>query len=100
MNKQIELSNLADDLIEPWRPMVDLIAIGIVTSSERLNKTQRYALANVLHNACIIDDKTTTVLAGIEIMVDSIRKYVIDEKETAIKLPMVIPVKELGLVTE
>ena len=25
MNKQIELSNLADDLIEPWRPMVDLI---------------------------------------------------------------------------
>ena len=40
------------------------------------------------------------MLAGIEIMVDSIRKYVIDEKETAIKLPMVIPVKELGLVTE
>lgn len=97
---QFNAFNLADDLIEPWRPMVDIIATSVVTSSKWLSKTQRYKLANVLHNSCMIDKKKTTILAGIEIMVDSIRNYIVDETVDRIILPNVLPVEELGLITE
>lgn len=97
---QFNAFNLADDFIEPWRAVVDLIAIGVVTDSNHLSKTQRYQLANVLHHACMIDGKKTTVLAGIETMIDSIRKYVIDDSVNAIKLPIVLPLEEIGLITE
>lgn len=92
--------NLADDLIEPWRPMVDLIAYDVVSSSMWLSKEQRYKLANVLHNACIIDGKKTTILAAIQIMIDSFRKYVFNEAVESIITPTILPIEEMGLIRE
>lgn len=57
--------------------MVDLVAHEIVSSSVWLSKEQRRKLAGVLHNVCMIDGKKTTVLAGIDIMTDSMRESVL-----------------------
>lgn len=49
--------NLADDLIEPWRAMVDVVAHEIVSSQTNLSREQRRTLALVLHNACFINEE-------------------------------------------
>ncbi len=47
--------NLADDLIEPYRAIVDLVAHNNIASNIQLTKSERRELAHVLHNACIVD---------------------------------------------
>ena len=53
---QLNAFNLADDLIEPFRPIVDFIAISIEEESLLLSKSARRQLANVLHCRCEIND--------------------------------------------
>ena len=96
---QLNAFNLADDLIEPWRPFVDLIAYASTETNIMLTKKQRYELAHVLHNACIVDGKKMTVLSGIDIMVESLKNAVINET-TEIILPIIIPVESLELINE
>jgi len=43
-DNQLNAFNLADDLIEPWRPRVDLVAHNNVGSNVILNKSERYEL--------------------------------------------------------
>ena len=39
--------NLADDFIEPWRAMVDIVAHDIVSSQTNLNREQRKQFCNM-----------------------------------------------------
>ena len=60
-DNQFNSMNLVDDLIEPFRPMVDIIAIKVAGSNVELTKPQRYKLAHILHNACIINNQKSVV---------------------------------------
>lgn len=64
-----------------------------------LSKKQRYELAHVLHNACIIEGKRMTVLSGIDVMVESFKNAVINGTK-AIILPVILPVESMELVNE
>ena len=97
---QLNTNNLADDLIEPWRPMVDIIAIRIVGSNQILSKKQRYELAHVLHNACLINGKKMAVLTAIDIMTESLRNFVINDSLKKILLPTVLPEEPSELLNQ
>ena len=56
-DSQLNAFNLADDLIEPYRAMVDLVVHQTIRSNLKLTKIERQNIAHVLHNACIIDGK-------------------------------------------
>ena len=92
--------NLADDLIEPWRPMVDLIAAEDSGDSIILDRNRRKKLAMVLHHACLIDGMKISVLDGIDEMVLSLRNRIILEKEMSLKLPDVILPEEIQAIKE
>ncbi len=91
--------NLVDDLMEPFRPMVDLTAYNIVSSNIRLSKDQRRALMNVLYTECRINGEVTLVNHAIDVMVSSIRASVIGSTEE-IYLPELLPLCVTGGVTE
>lgn len=99
-DNQLNAFNLADDLIEPYRPMVDLAAHEVIGSNVILTKTERRQLANVLHNACIVDDMKVTVMAAIDLMVESLKRIILDSEKAELKLPTVIPVEEMKEITE
>src|SRR5574344_1814224 len=61
--------NLADDLIEPWRAMVDLVAMQTFNTQTNLSREQRKNLTLTLHNACIINEEKNTIANGINILV-------------------------------
>lgn len=86
--------NLADDLIETWRAMVDQLAHGIIGVEFNLSMKQRRELTSILHRPCKIDGKIMKISTGIELMVDSFRNAVEQNQAELIKLPMLIDFKE------
>lgn len=92
--------NLADDLIEPWRPFVDVIAAEDPGTSLILSRTRRKELAKVLHHACLIDGSKISLLAGIDVMTSSIRNRIVNGDNSPIKLPILLPVEEIDEIKE
>jgi CRISPR-associated protein Cas1 len=86
--------NLVDDLIEPWRPMVDQLAYGIIGSDFNLSMKQRRELTGILHRSCKINDIVMKISTGIELMIDSFRNSVIENQAELIKLPVIIDFKK------
>ncbi|MBR3151827.1 MAG: type II CRISPR-associated endonuclease Cas1 [Erysipelotrichaceae bacterium] len=91
--------NLVDDLMEPFRPMVDLLACSVVSDSIKLTREQRRSLMGVLYNECRIAQTNTTVIHAIDIMVSDIRAFILEEKEET-ALPELLPVRYLGGTVE
>ena len=92
--------NLADDLIEPWRAMVDLIALRDPGTSTILSRAKRKELATVLHHACLIDSAKVSVLSSIEEMVGSFRNVIVTGGTGKLKLPIVLPAEFIEAVKE
>ncbi len=72
-DSQLNAFNLADDLIEPYRAIVDLVAHNNIGSNIQLTKSERKELAHVLHNACIVDGIKVNVMSAIDIMMESLK---------------------------
>ena len=92
--------NLADDLIEPWRAMVDLVAHDIVSSQTNLSREQRKQLTLVLHNACMINGEKNTISNGINIMIQSFKNAIEKNNADLIKLPDILPVEKIEVISE
>ena len=81
--------NLADDLMEPFRPFADLTAYSTADDNEVLNKEQRRTLMGVLYADCMINGMCTTLVNAIGIIVDSIKRYVMEESDS-LSIPSLI----------
>ena len=92
--------NLADDLIEPYRAMVDLVAHNNIAPNIQLTKTERKELAHVLHNACSIDGVKVSIMSAIDIMVESLKRIISDDSTEILKLPMILPIESMEGITE
>lgn len=91
---------MADDLIEPYRAIVDLVAHENVGANIKLSKTERRAIAHVLHNACIIDGTKVNVLTAIDVMCESLKRIILEKSAEDLKLPVITPTESLEGITE
>lgn len=99
-DSQLNAFNLADDLIEPYRAAVDLAAHKNIGSNTRLTKPERRAMANVLHNACMVEEMKVNVMSAIELMTESLKRIVLDKSDEELKLPTILPVELMEGITE
>ena len=99
-DNQLNLFNLADDLIEPYRAMVDQIAYHNMGSNEKLSKTERKNLAEVLFLACEINGQRVNVITAIGLMCDSLKRIILEYSEETFALPMILPYEILEDITE
>lgn len=99
-NNQLNSFNLADDLIEPYRPIVDLVAHENINSNVQLSKAERRELAHVLHNACIVDGVKVNVMSAIDMMVESLKRIVLEKSTESLKVPLIIPIENAEGITE
>lgn len=99
-DSQLNAFNLADDLIEPYRAIVDLVAHENIGSSIRLSKTERREIAHVVHNACSVNGVKVNVLTAISMMCESLRKIILDKSAEALALPMILPTESMEGITE
>ena len=99
-DSQLNAFNLADDLIEPYRAIVDCVAYYNMGSNEMLTKTERRALAHVLHNACMVDGIKVNVMTAIDMMSESLKRIILDKSSENLQLPTILPVESMEGITE
>jgi len=99
-DSQLNAFNLADDLIEPYRAIVDLVAQKNISSNIQLTKQERKELARVLYNACSIDGVKVNVISAIDIMVESLKRIILDSSSEKLKLPVILPIEDMEGITE
>ena len=92
--------NLADDFIEPFRPMADLIAHENIGPNERLSKSERAALAHVVHNACLVNREKVNILYAIKLMAESYKRTLLQETNKELALPTIISIENMEGITE
>ena len=99
-NSQLNAFNLADDLIEPYRPFVDLASCQCIHSNVRLSKAERKEIAHVLHNACIINDSRQNLMAAVDLTVESLKRIILERSDESLRLPLILPVESMEGITE
>jgi len=91
-DSQLNAFNLADDLLEPFRPFVDLVAIG-----GRANASQRegrQALVSTLQMTCRINDREHSVLTAVDAAASSLARAHAEGDYTLLALPrLVVPAR-------
>lgn len=81
--------NLADDLLEPFRPFVDIQALALSgEGGEQLTLVDRQRMAGILLEPCRIENETVTLLNATEQSCQSLVRCL--ENKSA--LPLVLPV--------
>jgi len=83
-NNDLNAFNLADDLIEPFRPFVDAVVIGLMSGREQqgdLTKSDRAVLAELPATQVLIGNELQTILNATERSAESLVRA-IRQKET------------------
>ena len=91
---------LTDDLIEPYRAIVDIVAHNNIGSNIQLSKNERREIAHVLHNACMIDGAKVNVMSAIDMMVESLKRIILDDSDEKLILSIVLPIESMEGITE
>ena len=77
--------NLACDLMEPFRPFIDITVLNM--SHEQFEHDEKVHLANFLNNKIIIDDREQYLLNGISIYTKSILDAIGEGNSEIVKFP-------------
>lgn len=93
--------NLADDLVEPFRPLVDRVvhelAGPVDTWRDALTVADRRAMANVLFANCWVGDQQVSLLVAVEMSVASLARAVEQKTADLLQLPEVTSAEEPDL---
>ncbi|MBN1192260.1 MAG: type II CRISPR-associated endonuclease Cas1 [Coriobacteriia bacterium] len=93
-DSQLNAFNLADDLLEPFRPFADLIAIG--QEADASQREGRQALVSTLQMPCLVDDKEHSVLTAIDAATASLARAQAETDHTLLVLPRIIVSAEIS----
>ncbi len=99
-NSQLNPFNLADDLIEPYRAIVDLTAYAHLGSNLLLTRAERKSIAHILHNACIINGVKMNVMTAVDTSVESLKRIILEDSDELLKLPEILPIETMEGITE
>jgi CRISPR-associated protein Cas1 len=87
--------NLADDLIEPFRPVVDLhVATRLPDEERELLPADKAALVALLNIDVVMPRGTMSVLSAIEQSVESLGRFYENENATSLELPTLTKLKQ------
>lgn len=89
--------NLVDDLIEPFRPIADLIVFGSLSNKHELDANCKRTLVEMFEYAVILDEQTYTVQSAIMRMLESLREAVVSESASLLLLPQVVPLEKVSV---
>lgn len=83
--------NLADDIIEPFRPLVDLFVVNLIPSDDNeLNPEIKAALINLLNVDVLMPRGKMSVLSAIEHVVESLARIYDGGDKACLELPGLI----------
>lgn len=84
---ELNAFNLADDFMEPFRPMVDIWVYNHIDPEAELSRMDRIALVDLVNYECILDDKNISILNAIDTTVASYTTACSKKDYKLLKLP-------------
>ncbi|MDG2954905.1 type II CRISPR-associated endonuclease Cas1 [Bisgaard Taxon 10/6] len=96
-HSELNAFNLADDFIEPFRPIVDLMVWELWRKEcleSGLTPETKQKLIGLLHYQMRFQDQTFSVLAAIDRTVGSLQIALLSKDAKRLKLPEMLPLKE------
>lgn len=92
-HNQLNAFNLADDIIECFRPLVDLYVLKNVTIKDEIDSDTKRVIYNLINILILIDGKSYNIQTAIENVVKSLATS-FENKSNDIKLPVLNGLKE------
>ncbi len=89
-NSELNAFNLADDLIEPFRPVIDLWVVNHTIEQQQLTTLDKAALVRLLYTDIEMPTGTMSVLSAIEQCVESLVRYLETSGEQDLALPILL----------
>lgn len=93
-HSELNSFNLADDVIEPYRPFVDDYVLSVISirhvgdiGDSLLTKEDRRLAVDILNNYVMINNKQFTVRDAVDITVESLVRAIKDGMATKLELP-------------
>lgn len=84
---QLNAFNLADDLIEPFRPVIDLAVSKRLDLKAGFSTAQKAELQHLLNSVCFVDGGRWSVSKASELMIQSLISCFEDDNTSYLKLP-------------
>lgn len=84
---QLNEFNLADDLIEPFRPFVDLVCTKLSSKDESLSSEHKKELISVLDREALIGDRIVKLSTAIDVFVSSFLRAVQNNDSSELIFP-------------
>ncbi len=53
-----------------------------------------------LHNACLVNGTKVNVIVAIDMMVESLKRIILDDSEEELVLPILLPIEQMEGITE
>jgi CRISPR-associated protein Cas1 len=92
-HNQLNSFNLSDDIIECFRPLVDLYIFINIKAADELDSKNKRKIYNVINSMIILDGKLFNTQIAIENVIKSLATS-FEKKENLIKLPTLCDLKE------
>ena len=92
-HSQLNAFNLADDMIEPYRPCVDLLASEVVASSKRLSREQRSRLRECAWAAVTMRGRKVSLVDAAKISADSLHSAIAHDDPDLLELPGLLEIE-------
>lgn len=83
---QLNAFNLSDDLIEPYRPLVDLLVSKHLDLSADFSTYHKAELQRLLNCVCIVDNQKWSVAKSIDLLIQSVISS-FEDSDIELKLP-------------
>ena len=87
--------NLADDLMEPFRPLVDLLVLSSMDPKDELTPERKRLFFNLLNLDILSGGQRHSVSYAVDLLVQSLRRA-LEEKTPELTLPTLIDLKQHG----
>lgn len=89
---QLNSFNLADDIIEPFRPAVDLLVSKYLDLSNGFGTYHKAELQRLLNSVCLVDGSNWSLSKAAELMIQSVIACFESDGNIKIKLPDLIDI--------
>ena len=87
-HNQLNVFNIADDIIECFRPLVDLYVLKNLEVKDEMDSNTKKQIYNVINSLILIDGKSYNIQTAIENVVKSLATSY-EKQENSIKLPVI-----------
>ena len=96
-HSELNAFNLADDFIEPFRPLIDLLVWNLLEKgllSQSLSPLSKQRLIKILHHQMCFNQEKVSVLTAIDKTIASLQIALIQKNATLLQLPEIDTLQE------